>query len=129
MSSKKKGLPPEARVGWDSREIGKRGEEHVAIWIRQQGFIILATNYRQRFGEIDIIAESRAYLIFVEVKYRANNLMPAAELVPLSKQKKIIRVAQAFLTTHPHEEKIIRFDVALLHGDQYDITYIPHAFV
>jgi len=108
---------------------GIQGEAVVARWLEDQGFTILTTNYRQRFGEIDIIAESSTHLLFVEVKWRAHPAMLASELVPVSKQKKIVHVARSFLATHPYQEKIIRFDVAIVYGDQYDINYIAHAFI
>ena len=43
----------------ERKRLGNRGEEEVARWLRGQGYRILASQYRCRFGEIDLIARSR----------------------------------------------------------------------
>ena len=48
-------------------KIGKSGEDRTAAFLRKRGFAIIKRNYQCRFGEIDIIAEDREYIIFVEV--------------------------------------------------------------
>ena len=50
---------------------GAWGEECAAAYLRRRGYRILARNYSCRFGEIDIIAADRHYVVFVEVKLRA----------------------------------------------------------
>ena len=49
---------------------GRWGEETAAAYLRRRHYTIVAANYRCRLGEIDLIAESRDYLVFVEVKLR-----------------------------------------------------------
>ena len=56
---------------------------------KQRGWHTAATNFRTRFGEIDIIAENAQYLIFAEVKTRKNaRYGPACEAVTPAKQAK-----------------------------------------
>ena len=47
--------------------LGPWGERCAAEYLRRRGFMLVACNYRCRFGEIDIIARNREYLTFVEV--------------------------------------------------------------
>ena len=51
-------------------EIGTLGEDLTAAFLRRQGNIITRRNYTSRYGEIDIVAENREYILFVEVKTR-----------------------------------------------------------
>ena len=52
---------------------GAWGEDCAAAHLRRHGYRILARNYSCRFGEIDIIAADRHYVVFVEVKLRASD--------------------------------------------------------
>lgn len=52
------------------REIGTVYENKAVLFLQEKGFQILERNFYTRFGEIDIIAMDRDYLVFVEVKYR-----------------------------------------------------------
>jgi len=115
----------------DKRALfGKTGEDIVAKKLSQEGFSILARNYKKRFGEIDIIAGKKDVVAFVEVKMRKNPLFDLGYLVSTSKQKKIIAVAKEYMARHDLSEKVCRFDVALIEGNQYShkLTYIPNAF-
>ena len=52
--------------------MGAWGEALAAEYLRKKRYTILATNFRTRMGEIDLIASNRRYLVFVEVKLRKN---------------------------------------------------------
>lgn len=91
-------------------EIGKRGEEWVADWLKQQGLQILHQRWRCSQGEIDIIAlknflteERNPILKFIEVKTRSqNNWDEDGRLaVDLTKQQKLGKTAEIFLTKYP----------------------------
>ena len=76
---------------------GAAGELLAARFLRDKGYDILSSNFRCRFGEIDIIAADDTYLVFVEVKTRAPNaLYSAREAVDVHKQKRILRAAKLF---------------------------------
>ena len=53
-----------------SNLLGAWGEALAAEYLRKKRYKILAAGYRCRFGEIDLIAANRTYLVFVEVKLR-----------------------------------------------------------
>lgn len=111
-------------------ELGKKGEEIIAQDLENKGFKICQKNYKVKFGEIDIIAQKNDLLVFVEVKLRRNPLFYLSELIVPSKQKKIIKTALWYISTNKINNKIYRFDVALLEStnNDYTITYIENAF-
>lgn len=113
---------------------GERGETLVAEYLRQRGFIITERNYHSRYGEIDIIAESREYILFVEVKTRkVGSLASPREAVDYHKRKKIALTASVYLSKAETELQP-RFDVAevVFSGaegrEEYKINYIENAF-
>ena len=120
------------RVRIHSKNIdrGKIGEDAVTALLQKESFTIVERNFRTAFGEVDIVAQKRDVLAFIEVKLRVSNRIDSAEIILPSKQKKIVMVAQHFLSKHAYHEMIIRFDVALVHyvNNQCSIQYIPNAF-
>jgi len=108
------------------KKLGNQGEELVAKNLEQRGFTIQHRNYRKRYGEIDIIAQQDDLLVFVEVKWRKRAYFDARQLVPWSKQKKIIMVAKEYIARYDHADSVCRFDVALIEGGR--LTYLPNAF-
>ncbi len=90
---------------------GVIGETIAARFLRDKKYIILAANYRCRFGEIDIIAADRSYIAFVEVKTRrADALYTPREAVTIAKQRRIMQTASMYLSHNPIERQP-RFDV------------------
>jgi len=89
----------------------------------------LARNYRNRLGEIDIVAKERDVIVFVEVKTRTGKRFGLAkEAVNYKKQKKLIRLAQAYLKQHGLFGKKARFDVVAIQLDDNEIEIIKDAF-
>lgn len=113
-----------------SIERGNQAEKFVGTYLETLGFDVLEYNYKKRFGEIDIIAQKDKLLIFVEVKMRTNIHFDSAQLITVSKQKRIINVAHEYISRYNHDEKICRLDVALvgIRDEKPEITYIPNAF-
>lgn len=117
-------------------ESGKKAEQLVADFLRRKGYIIAKMNYHSRFGEIDIIAENRQSVCFVEVKMRSENaIYTPAEAVDARKQQKIILTAKNFLSKSNIPELQPRFDVAEVYRytdasgvKKLKIHYIKNAF-
>jgi putative endonuclease len=110
---------------------GHAAEITVQQWLEQHKYTIVATNFRTKYGEIDIIACKGTVLCFVEVKARTTDFLSVAELVPPAKQRKIAATAHYFLAQHPSHNYTYRFDIAYVQGsaDTSYIRYIPNAFV
>lgn len=86
-------------------------------------------NFRNRFGEIDIIGFDGAYLVFFEVKYRTNDKKGSpAEAVSFKKRHTICKVADFYRMKHGISEFApMRFDVIGICGDE--IQWFRNAFV
>jgi putative endonuclease len=115
----------------EKKVIGNHGEEVTARYLQEQGFSIRAMNYRKPYGEIDIIAQKKDLLIFVEVKTRRKNYFDASLLITPSKQKKIILVAKEYIFAHTLYTMTCRFDASLVTTEHagHNICYIPNAFM
>ena len=120
--------------GAKARLLGQWGEEQVAEKLLQDGWTIVARNFRCRMGELDLVAENRTFLAFVEVKLRKDDRFGSAcEAVTTSKQQKLRTAAQYYLLSHPTRLQP-RFDVAEVyapqgvHTEQPIIYYIENAF-
>lgn len=93
-------------------DLGRFGEDLAAAQLKREGYHILARNYRNRFGEIDIIAREGRTLCFVEVRTRTEiwHGHPFESISPV-KQRTIIRTAQGYLTREDSLDIDARFDV------------------
>lgn len=91
--------------------VGAWGEALAAEYLRKKHYRIVATGYRSRFGEIDLIVQNRRYLVFVEVKLRCSNrFAEAREFVDNRKQERLRTTASLYLNQFPTELQP-RFDV------------------
>ena len=103
----------ESKPSGDSRAVlGRKGEAVAVRHLRRLGYRILKTGFRTRFGEIDIIAEEKDTLVFVEVKTRRDlEAGDPVEAVDGRKQRRLVRLADAYLQQRGTPEAICRFDV------------------
>ena len=111
---------------------GLWGEIFAARYLRDNGYDIIAANYRCRMGEIDIIAEKDGTVSFVEVKTRNENPMFAPmEAVDPQKQRKLIAAAQVYMR-EIKEELPSEFDVIEVTLDEkfklIKMNHIKNAF-
>jgi putative endonuclease len=112
-------------------EFGKAAENAAVIFLKAKGYKILERNYKNKFGEIDIIARQKGVICFVEVKARHSiNLGFPQEAVTVNKQRQICRVAVYYLKLKKLLEQPARFDVvALLYSNsQPEVSLITDAF-
>lgn len=112
-------------------EFGKAAENAAVDFLKAQGYKILERNYKNRCGEIDIIAEQQGVICFLEVKARHSlNFGVPQEAVAIRKQRQIGRVAVSYLKSHNLLERPARFDVlGLLYvNSRPEITLITDAF-
>ncbi|HEX2977538.1 MAG TPA: YraN family protein [Candidatus Babeliales bacterium] len=115
----------------NSRKIvGHLGEHAVAQHLLSNNYTIVARNFRKKGGEIDIIAQKKDLIVFVEVKTRTSNYFALSEIIVPSKQRKIIVTARSYILENKLRDYILRFDLALVHqvGKIFKIEYIENAF-
>lgn len=95
----------------NSREKGNWGEDKAAQYLKRRGYKIVDRNCRYRQGEIDIVAEKKNIIVFVEVKLRKNaSYAEAREFVTEAKQQRVIAAAQMWMQQNGCELQP-RFDV------------------
>lgn len=112
-----------------SNLLGAWGEARAAVYLKKKHYKILATGYRSRFGEIDIIAANKKYLVFAEVKLRrSDSFAQAREFVDSHKQNRLRTTASLYLSEHPTQLQP-RFDVIEIYapmGVDTDAPIINH---
>ena len=115
--------------------VGAWGESLAATYLQKKKYKILASGYRCRFGEIDLIAADRKNLVFVEVKLRkTNRFADAKDFVDYHKQNRLRTTAQLYLSQNP-TELFPRFDVFEIYAPQGvetskpEIHHLEDAFI
>jgi putative endonuclease len=90
---------------------GAEAEERACLLLKEQGYRIVARNWRCRFGEIDIIARDGRTVVFIEVKARSDQTFGGPSgAVDRAKQRRVATTASLFLEETACELPA-RFDV------------------
>lgn len=101
--------------------FGNFGEDEAAEYLKKNKYKILERNYKNKLGEIDIIAEKNKEITFVEVKTRQSDKFGKPfEAVNLKKQRKIILCSKAYLLNKSLYERNVHFDVIEVYGSLSD---------
>lgn len=112
----------------NKRSVGSAYEKTAGLFLKRQGLTVLCYNFRNRFGEIDIVARDGETTVFVEVKYRKNKDrgLPQ-EAVDQRKRRRICRVADYYRMLHGMGDfEPVRFDVVAICGEK--IEWFRNAF-
>jgi len=120
--------PPSAR---DRAELGHRGEELAVRHLIRKKYRILARNWRDRGGELDIVARDGGTLVFVEVKTRTSDSFALpVESVGYDKQRRLRRLADRYIARNAVADCEVRFDVVsvLDRGAKPEIEHLENAF-
>jgi putative endonuclease len=108
-------LPADDRP--EHQRTGRRGEEEAYFWLRKQGYVVVARNYRspRRRGEIDLVGWDGDVLCFIEVKTRtSHDVKPAEAAVDHEKRKELRGVAREYLR-RMRSDPVHRFDVVSIY--------------
>jgi putative endonuclease len=99
----------------DRIEMGRRGEDAAAAYLQRIGMEIEERNWRCPVGEIDIVAMDGRCLVLVEVKTRRSERAGTPEeAVSPTKQRKLVRLAEAYVQKAAAQPDGVRFDVVAL---------------
>jgi putative endonuclease len=90
--------------------FGRRSEIDGAGYLRSIGFRVIASGYRTRAGEVDLIAWDGGVLVFVEVKALHSNIPPEGAVGP-RKQKRVVGAARSYLAQYRLQDASHRFDI------------------
>ena len=119
-------------LDWWQRVLsfGRRSEIDGAAYLRSAGYRVIASGYRTRAGEIDLIAWDGNILVFVEVK-ALHSTAPPEDAVGYRKQQRVIRAAQSYIAQYRLHEASYRFDVLAVtvrHGAKPQFRLLRDAF-
>lgn len=107
--------------------LGADGEDRAARWYLEHGYHVLDRNWRRRAGELDLVVCRRGEVVFCEVKTRTSVAFGLPqEAVTAVKQRRLRRLAAAWLAEHPGLGGEVRFDVAAVLNGRIEV--IEHAF-
>lgn len=116
-----------AQKNFYKKLLGRVGEEQAVKFLKKQGYAVLERNYKNAFGEIDVIAKDGEYTVFIEVKTRSGDGFGApSEAVDRRKRQKYGRIAAAYLNFKNAADAPCRFDVIEIQEGQ--INHIKDAF-
>jgi putative endonuclease len=102
----------------NTQRIGDAAEERALQFLKTQGLTLLQRNFRCRGGEIDLIMQEQATLVFVEVRQRSSRSHGGAlASVTPAKQKRLLIAAQLYLQRY-QSVPACRFDVVAYDGLQ-----------
>jgi putative endonuclease len=110
---------------------GRAGEDLAVDYLTKKGYRILDRNYRYAHGEIDIVAEDRNVLVFIEVKARRSKRYGEPEdAITFRKRTVVRRTADGYIYEHNIEDKDCRFDVIAVDYEpgSPEVRHIENAF-
>ncbi|TLS49864.1 YraN family protein [Paenibacillus antri] len=123
--------------GGRRKATGAAGEAAAAAYLRSVGYAVVASNWRCRYGEVDLVAEAKdGALVFVEVRTRSEGTLgrfgaPLESITP-KKQATLRRCAQSYLQRLPSAPAAVRFDcigvVLDADGRSVSINHVDNAF-
>lgn len=113
--------------------IGRQGEETAAQYLKKNGYKILCKNYICPLGELDLIAQDKGFLVFVEVRTRSGDLFGLGqESITVHKQHKLRQLAWYYLKASGQTGAACRFDVVAVlldkTGQVKRLDHIENAF-
>lgn len=115
----------------DTQLLGRYGEILASRYLRTKGYLILTAHFNCRLGEIDLVAEDKKHICFVEVKTRSQNMKYApADAVDVSKRQKIIAASQLYLKDYKMNRQP-RYDIVEVYFENDEpikINHIKNAF-
>ena len=112
-------------------ELGKKGEEAAVAFLKKKDYRIVEQNWTFHGYEIDIIAETEEFIVFVEVKTRTSVQWGNPEdFVGKSRMRRMIEAANHYLI-EKDIEKPARFDIigAVWNGRNFELEHIDDAFM
>lgn len=113
-------------------DAGRAAEVAARAWLESQGLACVATNFRARVGELDLVMRDGDVVAIVEVRHRASGTHGGArESVHAFKQRRIVAATGRLLATRPALSNArLRFDVVAVEGAAPDwrFDWIRDAF-
>ena len=112
----------------NKRKTGALEERRACEFLEQKGYLILSTNFHEKFAELDIVARDGEYIVFAEVKYRSNShIQDPLDAVDMRKRRRIALASLMWLSRNGMgADTPCRFDVLAIYPDK--IKHVRNAF-
>jgi putative endonuclease len=108
--------------------LGRAAESRAEAFLKSHGLKLVARNWRCRFGEVDLVMQDGATLVFIEVRLRSrSDFGGAAASVTHAKQKKLLATARQYLARLPAIPPC-RFDVIAMTDKAAEPEWLQNAF-
>lgn len=115
----------------DRWELGRRGEDIAADYLRKRGWVLLARNFRAGPRELDLVAARRGVVAFVEVKTRSTTTGGTPlEPIRAAKRRAVESAARRWILEHGRPGMAYRFDAIAVRvqGGSAHVEHIPDAW-
>ncbi len=110
------------------QETGEAAEAYALAYLENHGLRLRTRNFRIRRGEIDLIMQDGAEVVFVEVRARsASGFGDGVDSITHAKRRRLLAAAVAWLQRQP-DEPPARFDVIALQPGDHHVTWVKDAF-
>ena len=110
--------------------LGASGEDEAEEELLKEGYEILQKNYKNKIGEIDIVAKDGEVYCFVEVKTKSDHSYGSPEeMVGPRKQRKILKTAEYYLLENNLDNVDWRVDVVAVDKKEGEIRVIKNVVV
>jgi putative endonuclease len=110
------------------KDFGYEAEDLAVVFLERKGLKILERNYRSPQGEIDIIAQEKDVVCFIEVRARSKGYrVHPIETIHPAKIRKIVQTARWYIARNNAMNSFFRFDVVAIVSDREEmkIDHIP----
>lgn len=113
-----------------TKSTGSKGEDIASAFLKKKNYKILSRNFRTRYGELDIVAQDKDIIVFVEVKTRKSRSHGTGiEAITPQKIEKLHQISLQYMQKVLGYEPKCRFDVIdILIQDNLKIKHIKNAF-
>lgn len=108
---------------------GQAAEARAREFLEDRGLVFRESNFRCRFGEIDLVMDDGPVLVFVEVRLRSNSRFGgAAASVSPAKQRKLLATAAIYMELQRCAQRPARFDIVAFDGREAHPQWLRDAF-
>ena len=107
----------------DKQKLGAKGEEKGAQFLKRQGYKILCRNFKTRVGKIDIIAEHKKEIVFIEVKTRSSLKFGYPEEAVTNRKKKHLFKASQYYLLKSKTDKPYRYEILAVMASQEEYLF------
>ena len=92
-------------------KVGEKGEQVAESYLKKKGYSVLERNYKNKYGEIDLIAKEGSELVFIEVRSKTENDFGMPEETVKGKKKKKLKQNALAYTTFNNYDGFYRIDL------------------